>query len=113
MKNLPLYKKLKQILLEGNYTIEDVENLGFNRAAELLGTRSFGLGLLNNMKRGLIDTLQSRDDENDMQQLKQTAKNWLDANFPNAEAERGRESGKPFVKIWLKGKPENAGHDIL
>lgn len=105
MKNHPLYKKLKQLILDGGYTIEDVQRLDFNQAAELLGTRSFPLALLENMKRGLIDTLQNRDDENDMQQLKQTAKNWLETNFPDVEIERGRESNKPYVKIWLKGKP--------
>lgn len=105
MKNHPLYKKLKQIALDGNYTIEQVQNAGFNQIAELLETRNFSLAFLNNMKRGIIMTLQNRDDEQNLQQLKQTAKSWLDTNFPDWEAERGREGDKPFVKIWLKGKP--------
>lgn len=105
MKNQPLYKKLKQIALDGNYTIEQVENAGFNQVAELLETRNFSLAFLNNMKRGIVMTLQNRDDEEAMQGLKQQAKNWLDTNFPDWQAERGREGDKPFVKIWLKGKP--------
>lgn len=105
MKNHPLYKKLKQIALDGNYTIEQIQNAGFNQIAELLETRNFSLAFLNNMKRGIIMTLQNRDDEQNLQQLKQTAKSWLDTNFPDWEAERGREGDKPFVKIWLKGKP--------
>ena len=105
MKNHPLYKKLKQIVLSGDYTIEQIENASFNQVAELLDTRHFSLTFLNKMKRGLIMTLQGRNDEDNMQQLKQTAKTWLDANFPDWQAERGRESDRPFVKIWLKGKP--------
>ncbi len=105
MKNHPLYKKLKQIALDGNCTIEQVENAGFNQVAELLGTRNFSLAFLNNMKWGIVMALQNRDDEQNMQQLKQTAKSWLDANFPDWQAERGRESDKPFVKVWLEGKP--------
>lgn len=106
MKNHPLYKKLKQIALDGNYTIEQVQNVGFRQAAELLETRDFSLTFLRGMKRGIVMALQNRDDENDMQQLKQTAKAWLDANFPKWQAERGRESNKPFVKVWLKGEPD-------
>lgn len=106
MKNRPLYKKFKQIALDGNYTIEQVQNVGFNQAAKLLETCGFSLTFLKGMKQGVVAALQNRDDENDMQQLKQTAKAWLDANFPDWQAERGRESDKPFVKIWLKGEPD-------
>jgi len=105
MKNHPLYKKLKQIALDGNYTVEQAQALDFNQAAELLETRSFGLTFSINMKHGVIDALQHRDDENDLQQLKQTAKNWLDTNFPDWEAERGRQGNKPYVTIWLRSKP--------
>lgn len=105
MKNHPLYKTLKQIALDGNYTIEQVQGLKFNQAADLLGTRSFSLAFLNNMKRGIITALQNRDDENNLQQLKQKAKNWLDANFPDAKAEKGRQSDKPYITVWLEGKP--------
>jgi len=105
MKNHLLYKKLKQIALDGNYTIEQVQNASFNQVAAILGTRDFTLTFLNNMKRGIIDTLRNRDDEDNMQALRIVAMAWLNANFPNWKAERGRESDKPFVKIWLEGKP--------
>lgn len=40
-------------------------------------------------------------------------KTWLDVNFANWEAERGRIDNKPFIIIWLKGKPEVANaYDI-
>jgi hypothetical protein len=105
MNNHTFYKKLKQIALDGNYSIEQVQALSFNQAADLLGTRDFTVTFLNNMKRGVIDALQNRDDKANMEQLKQTAKAWLDAHFPDWEAEKGREGGKPFVTIWLEGKP--------
>lgn len=87
--------------------------LDFNAAAVLLGKRSFSMAFLTNMKSLLIVEMQEQQDENDVQQLKQTAKAWLDANFPDWQAERGKESDKPFVKIWLEGKPEVANaYDI-
>jgi len=105
MNNHTFYKKLKQIALDGNYSIEQVQSLGFNQAAELLGSRDFTITFLNNMKCGVIDALRNRDDKANMEQLKQMAKVWLDANFPDWEAERGREGNKRYVTIWLKGKP--------
>ena len=104
MKNHPLYQKLKQIALDGNHSVEQVEGLGYNQAAKLLGTRQFSLAFLNNAKRSIVMALKNRDDELDLQALKENARAWLDANFPDWEAERGREGGKPYVTIWLKGK---------
>jgi hypothetical protein len=105
MKNHPLYQQLKQIVLDGDYTVDQACALNINQAAELLGSHSFSLAFLNNMKRGIVMELQGRDDEIDLQQLKEAAKNWLDVNFPDWEAEHGREGEKPYVTIWLKGKP--------
>lgn len=105
MRNHPLYKKLKQIVLDGNYTIEQVRDATYNQVVELLGERGFGNAFLTNMKRLLIIEMQEVQDEDNMQQLKQTAKNWLDTNFPDWVAEKGREDDKPFITIWLKGKP--------
>lgn len=105
MKNHPLYKKLEQIALDRNYTVEQAQTLDFNQAAELLETHSFSLTFLMNMKHGVIDALRHRDDESNLQQLKETAKNWLDTNFPDWEAERGRQANKPYITIWLRGKP--------
>lgn len=104
MRNHPLYQKFKQTALDGNYTIEQVQSLDFNQATQLLGTRTFTLTFLNNMKRGIVMVLQNRDDELDLQQLKQKAETWLDTHFPDWEAERGREGDKPFVTIWFQGK---------
>ena len=105
MENHPLYKKLSQIALGNHYTVEQVRSLNFNQATELLEACSFSHTFLNNMKLGIVLALQERDDKNNLQQLKQTAGHWLDANFPNWGAEIEREKGKPCVKIWLKGKP--------
>ena len=106
MKNNPLYKSLKQTALDGDYTVEQIKNISKAKVCQLLDTEErFSNTFFLNMKRGIIMILQNRDDEKDFQQLKQTAKNWLDISFPGWEAERGREGEKPFVKIWLKGKP--------
>ena len=105
MKNHPLYKKLKQLALDGNYTIEQVQLLDFNKAVNLLGERTFTGTFLSNMKRGVIDALQDRGDNRNVQSLKQVTKNWLDVNFPDWKAERGRQGDKPYVTIWLEGKP--------
>lgn len=106
MRNNPLYIKLKQIALK-NYTVEQVENATMGQVAQLLGPDvRFSQAFFQNMKRGVIMALQNRDDENDMQQLKQTSKIWLDENFPDWSAERGKEGDKPYVTIWLKGKPQ-------
>lgn len=106
MRNHPLYKKLKRIVLDGDYTIDQVEKATMGQVAKLLGPEvRFSQAFFQNMKRGIIMTLRNRDDENDMQQLKQTAKTWLDANFPDWTAERGRDGDKTYVTIWLRGKP--------
>lgn len=104
MENHPFYKKLRQAALDNNYTVDQVQSLNFNQATELLETRSFSHTFLSNMKRGVVLALQERDDKNSLQQFKQTAGNWLDTNFPNWEAECGRERDKPYIKIWLRGK---------
>lgn len=107
MRNNATYKRLKQIAIDGGYTIEQVEKLDFNKAAKLLGSREGLTGtLVSKAKAGIIAMLKNRNDEQAMQELKQTAKNWLDTNFPAWQSERGREGDKPYVKIWLKGKPE-------
>ena len=105
MKNHPLYKKLKQIACDGNYAIEQVQDLDFNQAADLLGTRDLTITFLNNMKLGVIAELRRRDDEANLQQLQQQIKDVLDSNFPGWEAERGRQGHKPYITFWLEGKP--------
>jgi len=111
MRNNTIYKALKQLILDNNYTVEQLQQLGFNEARQLLGNPRFSVTFFNNMKRGLIDTLQARDDKADCDRVKGRIKTWLDTNYPNCEIERGRESGKPVIKLWLKGKP-NAGNSV-
>lgn len=105
MLNHPLYKKLKQMVLDGNYTIEQVRSLDFDAAVELLGTRNFSAGFLHNMKWQLIAELQEQKDESS-KQLFQSKIEVLRNRFPDFEIERGRIDNKPFITIWLKGKPE-------
>jgi hypothetical protein len=105
MQNHSLYKELKQIAFDGDYTVDQIQFLEFSQAIELLGTGDFTLTFLNNMKRSIIGALRDRDDEFSLQQLKQQIQNVLDTNFVGWEVERGRQGGKPYVKIWLEGKP--------
>lgn len=105
MKNHPKYVQLKQIALDNNYTVEQVRELTFNQAAGLLGERGFTSTFLENAKRGIIMAMQDRDDKANLQQLKSKVKTFLDAKFPQWEAERDRDGDKPYVKIYLEGKP--------
>jgi len=105
MKNHPLYKKLKQIARDGNYTIEQVRGLDFNKAAELFETRNFSNTFLGYMKTELIAEMQNQQDESD-KQLFQAKVESLRSRFPDFEVEQGRQDDKSYVIIWLRGKPE-------
>jgi hypothetical protein len=105
MKNHPCYQKLEQAALDGNYTIEQVWALSFTQATALLGQRPASFTFLENIKKGIIMALQNREDEFNLQQIKLKVASWLDSNFSDWKTERGREGSKPFVMIWLKGKP--------
>lgn len=105
MRNHPLYQKLKKIALDENYTIEQVQSLSFNQVTTLLDERPGSATFLENMKQCIIGVLQNRDDERDLQALRDQVKMSLDMSFPGWVAECDRESGKPCIKLWLKGKP--------
>lgn len=105
MRNRADYKTLKQKVLTENWTMEQLEAVTLKQIATFLGKPHLSVTFLKNAKNCLIETVQNRDDLKNLQDLKATAKSWLDANFPDWEAERGREGDKPYVTIWLKGKP--------
>jgi len=105
MKNHPLYQKLEPIALNESYTIEQVQSLSFTEVTTLLGERPGSIIFLENMKQSVTLVLQNRDDERDLQALRDQVKIYLDANFPSWVAVCDREGGKPCIKLWLKGKP--------
>ena len=105
MQNHQCYQKLEQTLLDGNYAAEQVQALSFAQVTTLLGERPASVTFLENMKKAIIMTLQNREDEFNLKEIKLKIASWLDDNFPDWEAERGREGGKPFVTIWMEGKP--------
>jgi hypothetical protein len=105
MRNHPSYQKLEQTALDGNYTAEQVRALSFTQATALLEERPASFTFLENMKKGIVVALQNRADEFNLQQIKLMVTSWLDSNFPDWEAECDREGGKPFVTIWMEGKP--------
>lgn len=104
MKNRADYKTLEQKVLDENWTIEQLEAVTEKQIKIFLGKPHLSVTFLKNVKKCLIETVRNRDDLKNFQDLKVTAKSWLDANFPGWKAERGRERGKPYVTIWLKGK---------
>ena len=79
--------------------------LSFTQATALLGERPASFTFLENIKGGIITSLQGREDEVNLQQIKLKITNLLDVNFPDWKAEHGREGGKLFVTIWMEGKP--------
>jgi hypothetical protein len=105
MRNHSLYQELKLIAIDEDYTIEQVQSLSFTQVKTLLGERPGSITFLENMKQSVALLLQNRDDERDLQALRDQVKIYLDANFPSWVAECDREGGKPCIKLWLKGKP--------
>ena len=105
MRNRADYKALEQKVLTESWTMEQLEAVKLSQVATFLGKPHLSVTFLKNAKNCLIKTVRNRDDELDLQLVKQKAKAFLDANFPDWQAERSREGGKPYVTIWLKGKP--------
>jgi len=62
---------------------------------------------IKKVKALLLRRAQRMEDEENLQRLKTQAWDWLRANFPDIEAEITRQSGKPCVTLWLKGRPED------
>ena len=104
MRNNLKYIRLRDYAFDHDYTIEQIENVTHREAESLLGI-SIPLNF-NNVKRCLIKDLQERDDTVISDAIKSKVKSWLDANYADWKAEKGRESNKPFIKIWPDGQAE-------
>jgi hypothetical protein len=105
MKNHPIYIKVKNCAL-ANLSYAGFEAVTPGEILKAAGAEGKVSGTFaTNIKRGVLSALKDRDDEIDLQQIKSKVKTYLDTNFPDWEAEKGREGGKPYIKIWLKGKP--------
>jgi len=59
------------------------------------------------IQRLLLIDLQAQADEQAASSLTDVARAWLDANFPDWQADQGNDDGKTWVRIWPKGKPDN------
>lgn len=106
MRKNARYIRLKELAIDGDYTVEQVRNATYNQIRNLLGLQNLSENFINTAKRKLIIALNNRDDTQIMADLRSVALTWLNNNFPDFEAERGREDDKPYVTIWLKGKPD-------
>jgi hypothetical protein len=104
MENHPLYTEFKQKAADGELSIQQVRGLSYNDAAELLGRRGFSFSFLVNMKDQLISEMQDGQDESN-KQLFAAKVETLRSKFPDLQVERGRRAEKPYIIIWLKGKP--------
>ena len=105
MKNHPIYLKVKKFAL-ANLSYDAFEAMTVGEIIIAAGAEGRVSGTFaQNLKRGVLSALKGRDDEIDLQQIKSKVKTFLDANFPDWEGERGRDGDKPYVTIWLKGKP--------
>jgi hypothetical protein len=105
MKNNALYIQLKQLAITGDYTLEQLDSLTHQQAQSLLGGVVFSVTFFHNMKHGIKMALEARNEEREFQQVKGAVKSWLDANFPEWVAEKGKDGNKPIITFWLKGKP--------
>ncbi len=107
MRETPAFLELEQIVLENNYTVEQVQAVTLRQAMKLLpGGKDLPL-YFNGVKKHLIAALQERDRNTGFEDFKQTL---IDAGiktaYPDITFKRGFEQGKPFVTIWPKGEPE-------
>ncbi len=99
MRQRPEYQQLKQIAIDGDYTLEQVQGVTRTQIESLLGKRIGGL--FPGIKELLIMDIIDRDDKATMQQLRSE----IISVFPDAEFEKGREEGKRFVTVWIDRKP--------
>lgn len=107
MRKDPIYQTVLSYAIANNATVEQAESLTRQQVSSIVGYEAIiSEAFLVNMRVGIATELRDRDDAEHMDGLKQQAKSWLDANFPHWEADKGREFGKPFVTIWLEGKPQ-------
>ena len=108
MRYNPLYARLKQIALDNNYTIDEVQGLTKQQIADQvqLSIDDFSDDFFANIKTVIVSDFESIRDHSMLGVVKSQLEPWLVEEYPDAEFERGKENDKRFIKIWLDGKPE-------
>ena len=119
MRNRQIYKDIRQIVIDGNYTIEQVENTTRRQIVidgnytlkqventtrqqmETVAGRSVG-GLFEGIKENLIRELTERDDRVRLDRIRTGIINI----FPDVEFGREIVDGKRCYHVWPDGKPE-------
>ena len=108
MKSKPEYTKLKQYVLDNNWSVEQAQSFTRQQVAQLINMDFSDYSKFIALKKALVETLQNRDDEANLQGVKDQLvgynRVWLTNRFPNVEFDRGFENGKKFIRIWLEGK---------
>jgi len=111
MRNRPIFQTIKQMVADEGYTAAQVANATPQQVSQLLNLDASNAEQAERfwpgIQRLILIDLQAQADKQTATALKQTAKAWLDANCPEWEADQGNDDGKPWVRIWPKGKPDN------
>ena len=107
MKQNAIYQRLLRYAIDNNYTVEQVLSATKRQIANVLGvdSESFTNEFGRNMKTCLVDDLQRAKDAVELLAIKTEFTSWLLIHYPDYKVDRGNQGGKPYVRIWLKGKP--------
>lgn len=108
MINNPLFKKLEQFALANSYSVEQIQDVSRKQIETAIGESLADCTCINGMKRAVAQALQRRDDELDLQVIRDK----IIAYYPNAEFDKRRVEGKRTVTVWLDGKPERIENGI-
>lgn len=107
MRNRPEYKQLEQIALDGNYTVEQVQNATKSQVSALLDNAVMSDAFFLNMKNILLKKLTNRNDETDRQFIinlfEGGARTAFRDRFPDAVILKRRENSKRIIEIRLDG----------
>lgn len=105
MKNNPLYIQLRQIALDGNYTIGQLANVTKTQVENILDSGVLPMQFVKNMKRMVKCILQERDDEIERVTIEQKIPTMIRKRFPNLKVDfkRAPNDGR-VVRLWLDGK---------
>ena len=107
MKSNPLYKQIKQIALDEDYTIQQVRDATKTQITSLLGISESAVldTFVDCMKANLAEELRRRDFERDKQFIIDNYSEELRKRFGDCQIDKSEIRGYRCVLIWLDGAP--------
>ncbi len=109
MLNNPIYKRLKQAVIENSYSNEQIKALTAQQISEFVGC-AVSNAFCNSSKRVLAGVFEEEKNKTVLEDFKKQLvggqRLWLENNYPDAEFEIENSGNKPCVKVWLEGKPQ-------